>query len=238
MSRYRGRHAGRHADPRTTRDGLGRALRLPAVSGALVVAAVATGAAQVQASDSRVTAAMSGTTSPTAVAQSQEMTALEGADTAHLVSARNAVLAVDNAAAGRAQVTERARVAAVARARAEAAARAARDAQRTAIIAGAQSNPRAAAQQLLGSFGFGADQIGCLIQLWNGESGWNFRAANPSGAYGIPQALPGSKMASAGADWATNPVTQITWGLGYIKRSYGSPCNALGLWQSRYPHWY
>ena len=59
------------------------------------------------------------------------------------------------------------------------------------------------------------------------ESGWNPFADNPtSSAYGIPQALPGSKMASAGADWATNPVTQIRWGLGYIRDRYGSPCGA------------
>jgi hypothetical protein len=65
--------------------------------------------------------------------------------------------------------------------------------------------------------------------LWNVESGWNVTAANPSsGAYGIPQALPGSKMASAGADWQTNAATQIRWGLGYIKSVYGSPCAAWG----------
>jgi len=61
-------------------------------------------------------------------------------------------------------------------------------------------------------------------------------AANPSGAYGIPQALPGSKMASAGADWATNPATQITWGLGYITSRYGTPCGAWG--QSQSAGWY
>ena len=65
------------------------------------------------------------------------------------------------------------------------------------------------------------------------ESGWNVYADNPSSsAYGIPQALPGSKMASAGADWATNPVTQIRWGLGYIQDRYGSPCGAWGHSQS------
>ena len=66
-----------------------------------------------------------------------------------------------------------------------------------------------------------------LVQLWNGESGWNYLATNPSsGAYGIPQALPADKMASAGADWRTNAATQIRWGLGYIKSTYGSPCAA------------
>lgn len=67
----------------------------------------------------------------------------------------------------------------------------------------------------------------CLVNLWNRESGWNPAAHNvSSGAYGIPQALPGSKMASAGADWATNPATQIKWGLDYIAGRYGTPCGA------------
>jgi hypothetical protein len=85
---------------------------------------------------------------------------------------------------------------------------------------------QAIAYGLLSSYGFGTDQWGCLDALWNEESGWRYNAYNPSGAYGIPQALPGSKMASAGADWQTDPTTQINWGLGYIKNQYGSPCNA------------
>lgn len=73
----------------------------------------------------------------------------------------------------------------------------------------------------------GAAQFPCLESLWDRESGWNAEASNPgSGAYGIPQALPGSKMASAGADWATNPITQVKWGLGYIQQVYGNPCSA------------
>ncbi|GAA4755333.1 hypothetical protein GCM10023350_45990 [Nocardioides endophyticus] len=88
-------------------------------------------------------------------------------------------------------------------------------------------DPRDIARALMGQFGFGADQFGCLDSLWTRESGWNPSADNPSSsAYGIPQALPGSKMASAGADWATNPATQIMWGLGYIQDRYGSPCGA------------
>jgi hypothetical protein len=81
---------------------------------------------------------------------------------------------------------------------------------------------------MLPSFGFSqSSQWGCLQNLWNRESGWNYQAENPySGAYGIPQALPGSKMASAGADWQTNPATQIKWGLGYIQSIYGTPCGA------------
>lgn len=81
---------------------------------------------------------------------------------------------------------------------------------------------------MLPQFGFSqSSQWGCLLNLWNRESGWNYEAENPySGAYGIPQALPGDKMASAGADWQTDPATQIKWGLGYIQSIYGTPCGA------------
>lgn len=74
--------------------------------------------------------------------------------------------------------------------------------------------------------GWGEDQYNCLVSLWNRESGWRVNASNASGAYGIPQALPGSKMASAGADWETNAGTQIEWGLGYVTGRYGTPCGA------------
>ena len=91
--------------------------------------------------------------------------------------------------------------------------------------------PAGSAQQtamgMLGSYGWSSGQFSCLVSLWNQESGWNVYATNPaSGAYGIPQALPGSKMASAGADWQTDAATQIRWGLSYIKSLYGSPCGA------------
>ncbi len=94
-------------------------------------------------------------------------------------------------------------------------------------------DPRLIAKALLSTFGWDESQFGCLDSLWTRESGWNVHADNPSSsAYGIPQALPGSKMASAGSDWATNPVTQIKWGLGYIQDRYGSPCSAWGHSQS------
>jgi hypothetical protein len=94
-------------------------------------------------------------------------------------------------------------------------------------------SPQQIAGAMLGSFGWGQDQFGCLVSLWNAESGWNVSASNPSsGAYGIPQALPGSKMASAGPDWQTNAATQIRWGLGYVQGLYGSPCGAWGHEQS------
>ncbi|WP_308221670.1 lytic transglycosylase domain-containing protein [Microbacterium aoyamense] len=95
--------------------------------------------------------------------------------------------------------------------------------------AGAQASARG----MLGGYGWGDDQFGCLVALWNKESGWNYQAYNASsGATGIPQALPGSKMASAGADWQTNAATQVAWGLGYIAGRYGSPCGAWSHSQS------
>ncbi|MEP7090654.1 MAG: lytic transglycosylase domain-containing protein [Nocardioidaceae bacterium] len=98
-------------------------------------------------------------------------------------------------------------------------------------------DPRTIAKAMLGGFGFGGDQFSCLDSIYSQESGWNVHADNPSSsAYGIPQALPGSKMATAGGDWATNPATQIRWGLGYIKGRYGSPCSAWGFKQSH--GWY
>jgi hypothetical protein len=90
--------------------------------------------------------------------------------------------------------------------------------------------PAGSAQQIamsmLGAYDWSSSQFSCLNDLWSRESGWSVTAENPSGAYGIPQALPASKMASAGADWATSATTQIRWGLGYIKGLYGSPCGA------------
>ncbi|MEV5747689.1 lytic transglycosylase domain-containing protein [Actinoallomurus sp. NPDC052308] len=89
------------------------------------------------------------------------------------------------------------------------------------------------AKSLLPSYGFDpSTQFGCLVNLWNRESGWRVHAANPSGAYGIPQALPGSKMSSAGPDWQNNATTQIKWGLGYIKSRYSTPCGAWAHSQS------
>ena len=96
---------------------------------------------------------------------------------------------------------------------------------------------RLIACNLLPTFGFATSQMSALDPLWNHESGWNHTAKNPSsGAYGIPQALPGNKMATAGSDWLTNPATQITWGLTYIKQRYGSPAGAWSFWQSN--GWY
>ena len=86
---------------------------------------------------------------------------------------------------------------------------------------------QAIAYEMVLARGWGQGEFDCLVALWNRESHWNVYAHNTrSGAYGIPQALPGEKMATAGDDWQTNPATQITWGLGYIAGRYGTPCGA------------
>nr|WP_198035256.1 peptidoglycan-binding protein [Streptacidiphilus rugosus] len=94
------------------------------------------------------------------------------------------------------------------------------------------------AQNRFGAYGWSiSGQFGCLDQIYTHESGWKVYATNPSsGAYGIPQALPGTKMATAGSDWQTNPATQIHWGLDYIHDRYGTPCSAWSFWQAH--NWY
>ncbi len=143
---------------------------------------------------------------------------------------QSAALVARQAAARQAAVRKRA-----AARRAAAAAAAAQAAQQQPAQqsqpAPAPAAPSGSAQQIamgmLGSYGWSSSQFSCLSSLWNAESGWNVYATNPtSGAYGIPQALPGSKMASAGPDWQTDAATQIRWGLTYIKSLYGSPCGA------------
>lgn len=99
------------------------------------------------------------------------------------------------------------------------------------------SGNRAVGCTLLPASGFGKDQMKCLSPLWEKESGWSTSSENSSsGAYGIPQALPGKKMAEYGDDWKTNPATQIKWGLSYIKGRYGDPCGAWDFFQSN--NWY
>ena len=106
--------------------------------------------------------------------------------------------------------------------------------QQVAAAPMAGTSPAAAqsfARSYLAGKGLGEAEFQCLVTLWTKESGWNFQASNPSsGAYGIPQSLPGSKMASIGADWQTNPQTQIIWGVTYIEGRYGSPCGAMAAW--------
>jgi flagellar biosynthesis GTPase FlhF len=115
--------------------------------------------------------------------------------------------------------------------------RASRDAARDASSFATQSSYSVAEVQAMARQMIPGDQFQCFSNIVERESTWNYRAQNPSsGAYGLVQALPGSKMASAGADWRTNPATQIKWGLNYMNERYGSPCGAWSFWQAN--HWY
>jgi hypothetical protein len=122
-------------------------------------------------------------------------------------------------------------------AKAVAAARGAREAASRSSTRTYSGDSRSIARHMMASrYGWDAGQFSCLNSLWNRESGWNVHAANPSGAYGIPQALPGSKMSTKGGDWRDNPATQIAWGLSYVKSSHGSPCSAWSSFQAK--GWY
>lgn len=118
------------------------------------------------------------------------------------------------------------------------AAKEAADAAAALALANTPDGARATARQIAADqYGWGDDQFSCLNSLWHKESGWNYQAYNSNGgATGIPQALPGSKMASFGTDWQTNATTQIKWGLDYISNVYGTPCSAWGHSQS--VNWY
>jgi hypothetical protein len=146
---------------------------------------------------------------------------------------------VDKSAAGRAlreQVAEqqRQRAAKAVREARQQRERAARSASRTVSYGDPH---RIAASMMAERYGWGSGEYSCLSSLWGHESGWDVHAENPSsGAYGIPQALPGSKMSSYGSDWQDNAVTQIEWGLAYIDQSYGTPCGAWSTFQSQ--GWY
>ncbi|MFD7864845.1 transglycosylase SLT domain-containing protein [Streptomyces sp. NPDC057682] len=115
--------------------------------------------------------------------------------------------------------------------------RASRSSVRSASSFASQGSYTVAEVQAMARQMIPGDQFQCFSNIVNHESSWNYRASNPSsGAYGLVQALPGSKMASAGADWQTNPATQIKWGLNYMDSRYGSPCGAWSFWQAN--HWY
>lgn len=100
------------------------------------------------------------------------------------------------------------------------------------------TDPKEIARQILkNKYGYGSGQFDCFNNIIMRESKWDINATNPSsGAYGIPQALPGSKMATIASDWRTNPATQIIWGIEYMKDRYGSPCSAWGFKSSH--GWY
>ncbi|MGW1492145.1 aggregation-promoting factor C-terminal-like domain-containing protein [Streptomyces sp. NPDC002402] len=119
----------------------------------------------------------------------------------------------------------------------EKAARASRDSVRDASSFSAKSSYSVAEVQAIARQMVPGDQFQCFSNIVDHESTWNYQAQNPSsGAYGLVQALPGSKMSSAGDDWQTNPATQIKWGLNYMNDRYGSPCGAWSFWQAN--NWY
>jgi len=180
------------------------------------------------ASAATAMAATTGTTQPqtaSSVSTVSEQTAqwrLTVAD--QKVAAKNAaaVAAAKHAAAVRLAAAKEA-----AADKKEAAARKKAQAARKRQAAAPSGTPQQIAMAMLGQYGWSSSQFSCLNLLWQRESNWEVYADNPSsGAYGIPQALPGYKMASAGSDWQTSAYTQIKWGLGYIRDVYGSPCGA------------
>jgi hypothetical protein len=146
---------------------------------------------------------------------------------------------VVDAEAKRAQeVIAKAKAEAKAKAKAAAEAKAAAQKAKQLAVTNTVAGAKAAAQSIMSSqYGWGSGQFSCLNSLWTKESGWNYRAYNANGgATGIPQALPGSKMAAMGSDWASNATTQIKWGLWYINATYGSPCSAWS--HSQAMNWY
>ena len=151
---------------------------------------------------------------------------VEHADQLRLAQTR-AAIAQRQAASKRAAVAAKQAAAAPSPAAAQTPAAAQPSQTATATIPAASGSPQQIAEAMLGSFGWSGSQFSCLDPLWAHESGWSVSAYNAgSGAFGIPQALPGSRMASAGPDWQTDAATQIRWGLEYIKGTYGSPCGA------------
>jgi len=138
----------------------------------------------------------------------------------------------------RAAIAEKSNEIKKARAKAKARAAAAEKKRRAAIKAQGYevgvTDPRKMAEQILeNKFGYGSDQFSCFDWIIKHESNWDVHAENASsGAYGLPQSLPGSKMASVASDWRDNPATQIIWGAKYMKSRYGSPCGAKSHWES------
>lgn len=172
-------------------------------------------------------------------AQAAREAAAAAARKAAAVRAAAARAAAVRAAVLRAAAARAAALRAAAARRVEATRAAAARASRSSVRAPIQGpapvysgDARGIARSMLAAFGWSATEFSCLDPLWSAESGWRVGASNPSGAYGIPQALPGSKMGAYGSDWQSNPRTQITWGLHYIQGRYGSPCAAWAHFQS------
>lgn len=214
-------------------------LRRPAVGTSLAVAVAAAGVAGVSAQGQAAAEPVAFVLAGDVVAQADAQNQTDADDESRIAADRVGVNSQVALQQGKAAEQARLRAVAEAKARKAAADKAAREAKRKALVANAQKDPKAAAQALLPEYGWGDDQWQCLNKLWEGESNWRHTAENPtSGAYGIPQSLPASKMATVADDYRTNPVTQIKWGMGYIEDVYGTPCKAWGAWNARSPHWY
>jgi hypothetical protein len=164
-------------------------------------------------------------------ADAQQTAAEAAAQKAAAEAARQKAAAAAQAKQDAAQKAAAAKAAAEEKAKQEAAAKAAARAalSQDFSVSGIQS----IAQSIIGD----SSQFQCFSWIVSHESGWNYKATNAStGAYGLVQALPGSKMASEGSDWQTNPTTQIKWGLSYMNSRYGSPCAAQSFWEAH--NWY
>ncbi len=166
-----------------------------------------------------------GSTEPTAIAEFAGPLPLRlAAERASRNGARSDLTLEAETAAAQAAAAERQRL------RTEAAAKSVTGpvaAVPVALPGGTPQQNRELGRAMTAEYGWDAGQFACLDRIWSQESNWTTTAQNPSsGAYGIPQSLPGTKMASAGADWSSNPATQIAWGLGYIDAVYGTPCSA------------
>ena len=248
---YQGRHSGGplrtpaagKAHAKTRPPGRFHTLRRPVASAAAILAVAGISAA----SSSEALPHDAGpafTASPMAVAQAAALSQNQNDTNVALAAARrsgvqraSALTHAQTAAADAAALAHRRAASALVRSRAAAVELVARTKVRQALLSRAQSDPKAVGRLLAGDRGWGASEFSCLDSLWTKESGWSWNANNASsGAYGIPQSLPGSKMASAGSDWATNPATQIKWGLGYIAGRYGTPCGAWA--HSQAANWY
>ncbi|WP_327674897.1 transglycosylase SLT domain-containing protein [Kitasatospora sp. NBC_00458] len=204
----------------------------------LVVASAATAALAIPESGTAVAeavapvAAVSADGQPVAGQAEADAAAAQAAADAQAQAQAQAQADADAAAAAAAQAQAQAQAQADAKAKADAAA--SRSQERSALNSKPvySGSPREIAAQIVP-----AGQLQCFSNIVSRESSWNPTATNASsGAYGLVQALPASKMASAGSDWRTNPATQIKWGLNYMNSRYGSPCGAWAFWQSH--HWY
>ncbi|WP_374968343.1 lytic transglycosylase domain-containing protein [Terrabacter sp. BE26] len=219
----------------------------PVLAGALALGLGASGFAYAKANDLMGADTAAFVVGNGVVAQTDELARASTVDTTYRAAAsvsrnerRTALAATGSRTAKELEAKQKLAAAKQAEQARAAAAKAARDKERQRVTNNSLKDPQSAARILMADHGWSSDaQYNCLVNLWNGESDWRWSAENPSsGAYGIPQSLPASKMSQFGADYRTNPLTQIKWGLWYIEMSYGNPCNAWSTWQARSPHWY